>query len=166
MTLTLVTGIVRLFGIHKPLHLLTHFIDRTSHPCLQLVYDKEVLNIAAGGAGFPISVLEDVLMSLNVSWPNDLFPVIRRIPPEFTLWISLNSTEKKNGGKNDAEMEQGGKTLGMIGRIYKRTLTCSMVSMPLVPAPPQHVVRCSEKHTQVNLINYPLCGISECGHSQ
>ena len=81
MALTLATGIVRLFGIHDLLHLLTHLIDRTSHPGLQFVYDKNVLNVAAGGAAFPIFILEDVLMSFDISWPNDLFPVIWWIPP-------------------------------------------------------------------------------------
>lgn len=81
MTLTLATGIVRLLEIHGLLHLLTYLIDRTSHPGLQLVYNQKVLNVATGGAALPISVFEDVLMGFNISWPNDLFPVIWWIPP-------------------------------------------------------------------------------------
>jgi hypothetical protein len=66
----------------------------------------------------------------------------------------------KKGGGDNTEMEQRGKTLGMVGRIHERMLTCSMVSVPLVPALPQHVVRCSEKHTHVDLIDYGLWGTS------
>ena len=39
--------------------------------------------------------------------------------------------------------------------------TCGMVSVPLVPALSQHVLRCSEKHTHVDLIDYALHGTSE-----
>ena len=39
--------------------------------------------------------------------------------------------------------------------------TCSMIPVPLVPPLVQHVVGCPEKHTHINLINYPLCGMSE-----
>jgi len=67
--------------MHDLLDLLTHLVDRASHPGLQLVYDQEVFNVAARGAVFPISVLEDVFMSFYISWPNDFFPVIRWIPP-------------------------------------------------------------------------------------
>jgi len=42
---------------------------------------------------------------------------------------------------------------------YERVFTCSMVSVSLVPPLTQHVVRCSEEHAHVNLIDYPLvCG--------
>ena len=92
-------GIVRLSGIHSLLHLSAHVVDCAGHPGFQLVYNQEVLDFAAGGATFPISVLEDVLVSLYVSWPNDLFPVIRRIPPQFTLWIGLNSTDESKAAR-------------------------------------------------------------------
>lgn len=50
------------------------------------------------------------------------------------------------------------------GRVYERMSTCGMVSVSFVPPSLQHVVRCSEKHTYINLIDYTLCGTSECSH--
>ena len=83
---------MRLVGVHDLLESLAHLIDRTSHPGLQLVYDYEIFDITARSAALPIPVLKYVLVSFYVRRPYDLFPVIRWIPPQCTLWISLDST--------------------------------------------------------------------------
>jgi hypothetical protein len=38
-----------------------------------------------------ISILKDTDVSLHVSRPDDLLPIVRRISPERALWIGLNS---------------------------------------------------------------------------
>ena len=40
--------------------------------------------------------------------------------------------------------------------IHEWMFTCGMVSVPLLSPLLQHVVRCSKKHTYVNLIDYAL----------
>lgn len=62
------------------------------------------------------------------------------------------------------EDKRRGKVSDVFRRIYERVFTCSMVSVPLVPPLTQYFVRCSEKYSYVNLIDYALCGTS--GHGR
>ena len=72
-------------------------------------------------------------MSLYVSRPNDLFPVIRWVPPQFTLWIRLDSTDQRKVAKGDAKVNGGVETLGVFVTIYGGKFTCSVVPVPLMP---------------------------------
>ena len=72
-----------------------------------------------------------MLMSFYVSRPNDLFPVIRWIAPEFTLWIRLNSTDQSKAVKTMQE-GTGVETLDMFKVVYGKMFTCSVVSVPFM----------------------------------
>jgi hypothetical protein len=66
------------------------------------------------------------------------------------------------GGGTTRERTRKGKSNAFM-IIHGRALTCSMISVPLMPPLSQYVVRRSEKHTHVYVTDYFLCGTSGCG---
>lgn len=69
----------------RNLHNLGHYsIDHVLHPDVCSLEDKQV--VALGSAAQNIVVLEYMFVSLEVGWPNNLFPILRRIAPCIALW--------------------------------------------------------------------------------
>jgi hypothetical protein len=78
------------------------------HALLEAVNDDEVWDGAAvlsvrvvrswlpRSTMFEVSVLEHSRMGLDIGWPDDLLPVMWRVPPEWSLWVGLNSRWDEN----------------------------------------------------------------------
>ena len=45
-----------------------------------------------------VPILENTLVRIDIGRPDDVLPVIWRVPPQCALWIGLNSMRKAFGG--------------------------------------------------------------------